>query len=70
MSYDKINPDHYSGSIECIEAIEASMTKEAFIGFLKGNVMKYIWRAGNTPSADEKEDLMKARWYLDKMIGL
>ena len=70
MSYDKINPDHYSGSIECIEAIEASMTKEAFIGFLKGNVMKYIWRAGNKLGSEEKEDLMKARWYLDKMIGL
>jgi hypothetical protein len=38
--HDPINPSHYAdtdGGIECIEAIEASMTMEAFKGFLKGN---------------------------------
>lgn len=37
---DNVNhPAHYTqGGIECIEAIKASMTPEAFRGYLKGNV--------------------------------
>lgn len=39
------NPSHYaSGDIECIDAIKASMTNEAFLGYLKGNIQKYVWR--------------------------
>jgi hypothetical protein len=31
-------PAHYNqGGIECIQAIEASMSHEEFIGYLKGN---------------------------------
>lgn len=60
------HPSHYTnGQIECIEAIEASMPKEEFVGYLKGNVLKYVWRY------DMKgwdEDLRKARWYLDLFI--
>ena len=66
---DMVNhPPHYtSGDIECIDAIEASMTPEAFAGYLKGNVMKYLWRyrfKGN-----ESQDLHKAQWYLNKLTG-
>lgn len=64
---DNINhPQHYIGEIECIDAIEASMTKEAFCGFLKGNVIKYMWRY--TRKDSPVEDLQKAMWYLDKLI--
>ena len=38
------HPPHYQGTIECIDAIEASMSAEAFKGSLKANVMKYVWR--------------------------
>lgn len=39
------HPAHYtSGEIECIVAIEASMSPEEFRGFLKGTAMKYMWR--------------------------
>lgn len=43
---DMVNsPPHYNdGGIECIEAIEASMSEEAFRGYLKGNMLKYLWR--------------------------
>ena len=62
---NNINPSHYKGEIECIEAIKASMSKENFKGYLRGNIMKYIWRferkGGN-------EDLKKAQWYLNKLI--
>ena len=44
--HDPVNsPSHYaSGGIECIDAIKASMSHEAFLGYLKGNVQKYMWR--------------------------
>jgi hypothetical protein len=63
-----INPAHYQkGKVECIEAIEASMSKEAFKGFLKGNCIKYIYRYENKNGA---EDLKKAEWYLLRLIAL
>jgi hypothetical protein len=63
-------PKHYSdtdGGIECIEAIEASMSMEEFKGFLKGNVQKYVWRYAQKNGA---EDLKKAKWYLERLITL
>lgn len=64
---DNVNhPQHYTnGEIECIDAIESSMTKEEFCGYLKGNCMKYIWRYSNKGGL---EDLLKAQWYLNKLI--
>lgn len=63
-----INPAHYQkGGVQCIEAIEASMSKEAFKGFLKGNCIKYIYRYENKNGA---EDLRKAEWYLLRLIAL
>ena len=59
-SPDMVNqPGHYTkdGGIECIEAIKASMSSAAFNGYLKGNVMKYIWRYENK---NKLEDLQKA----------
>jgi len=60
------NPDHYNtGSIECIEAIEESMTPEAFKGYLKGNSMKYLWRYEY--KGKQVEDLQKCQWYLARL---
>jgi hypothetical protein len=66
--HDPVNsPQHYaSGSIECIEAIEASMGSEAFKGFLKGNVQKYVWRYEGKGGV---ESLQKAQWYLNRLIA-
>lgn len=65
---DMVNsPSHYTtDGIECIEAIKASMTPEAFKGYLKGNVMKYMWRYEK--KINPAEDLKKARWYQDRLI--
>jgi hypothetical protein len=39
------------------------------MGFLRGNAMKYIWRAGEKgSSSDEILDLRKAIWYLTKEV--
>lgn len=59
-------PAHYcKGPVECIDAIKSSMTKEAFAGFCKGNVMKYVFRYEDKNGV---EDLKKAQVYLGWMI--
>ena len=65
---DPVNrPSHYTaGGIECIDAIKSSMSTEAFLGFLKGNVQKYMWRYEKKVAP--VEDLKKAQWYLSKLI--
>ena len=64
---DPVNhPSHYaSGGIECIDAIQASMTPEEFQGYLKGNIMKYVWRWREKGG---RQDLQKANWYLTKLL--
>ena len=67
---DVINrPIHYNtGNIECIEAIEESMSSVAFKGYLKGNCMKYLWRYDY--KGKQVEDLQKAQWYLNKLTEM
>lgn len=63
---DTINPSHYKqGNIECIDAIKAA-TGDGFRGYLTGNILKYMWRWKHKNGV---EDLKKARWYLDRLIG-
>ena len=67
---DPVNsPKHYNtGGIECIEAIQASMSKLEFAGYLKGNLSKYIWRYNY--KGKPIEDLNKAKWYLDRLLEI
>jgi len=64
---DPVNsPTHYnSGKLECIEAMEAMLNPEEFIGYLRGNSLKYRWRFRYKNGI---EDLYKARWYEDRLI--
>ena len=64
---DNVNhPSHYAkGGVECIDAIRASMSPEAFAGFCKGNVIKYVFRYEQKGGI---EDLRKASVYLDWLI--
>ena len=65
---DVESPFHYNkGSIECIDAIEAASSREEFEGYLRSNVLKYVWRFRYK---DNIKDLRKARWYLDKLISI
>jgi hypothetical protein len=60
------SPVHYNtGSVECIEAIKASMSDTEFKGYLKGNAMKYLWRYDY--KGKPVEDLKKAQWYLARL---
>lgn len=53
--------------LECIEVVRN-------MPFWKGNVIKYVWRAGlkaaptEDPLVQELEDLEKAAWYLQDRI--
>ena len=64
--YDKINhPSHYTyGEIEIMDFIE-QVTKDykPELAFAIGNAIKYISRANRK---NGKEDLDKARWYLNR----
>lgn len=65
---DMVNqPPHYNqGDIECIQAIEASMTPLEFLGYLKGSIIKYTWRYRYKDAPIE--DLEKANWYLARLM--
>ena len=69
---DMVNhPPHYANpkkKIETIDKIEDSVqfAPDAILGGLQWQVIKYIdrlWDKGNP-----KQDAMKARWYLDRLI--
>lgn len=62
------HPSHYNyGSIETIDVIEDALTDDMAEGFCIGNVIKYVLRYRHKNGV---EDLKKARWYLDRAIGL
>jgi hypothetical protein len=61
------NPSHYTnGEIECIDAIKSAIT--GLVGmeaFCTGQILKYSWRWKHK---NGKEDLEKARYYINKLI--
>lgn len=63
----QIGGDHYkSKTIQPWDAMAAWFNVDEFRGFLRGNAIKYVARAG--AKGDALEDLRKARHYLDKLI--
>lgn len=57
------HPSHYADTVPGIECIDVVQ----HFNFNRGNVIKYVWRAG--AKGDEVEDLRKARQYLDFEIA-
>lgn len=60
---EQINhPRHYGGDTvyEVIKVLEARLTHDQFIGFLRGNAIKYLMRSEQKGGI---EDLRKAEWY-------
>lgn len=62
---DPVNhPSHYtSGKIEVMDFIE-----DKKLNFARGNVIKYVSRAGKKDKDKELEDLRKSSWYLNREI--
>ena len=54
------------GPIECIDAIKAALSPEEWRGFVKGNVLKYVWREAYKGGDC---DLRKAADYLGRYFG-
>jgi hypothetical protein len=66
---DKINhPQHYTnGNVECIDAIEsATVDLKGIEAVCVANVIKYVWRF---KLKNGTEDLMKAKWYLERLMA-
>lgn len=63
MDSNPVEPPHYDfpGGVKVIDLTE-------HLSFCRGNVVKYVARAGRKDIAAELEDLQKARWYLDREI--
>ena len=62
--YDEItNPQHYTdGDIQFIHAAESVLSHDEFLGFLRGNILKYVWRCEK--KQDALKDMQKAHWYM------
>ncbi len=61
------HPSHYTqGKVECIDAIEAAVTGLTGVeAVCTAQCIKYLWR---WKLKNGLEDLLKARWYLDRLI--
>lgn len=65
--WDEISqPKHYTvGGFEAIDVVRAKLTHEEFVGFCKGNVLKYLMRANYKEHHDK--DIGKAEWYMKEL---
>lgn len=62
----KHTDDRYThGPIECIDAIKSALIPEEWRGFVKGNVLKYVWREAYKGGDC---DLRKAADYLARYL--
>lgn len=62
----KYNPKHYKqGKTEVWDFIH-----ENDLCYFKGNIIKYVARAGKKHLEPEIDDLLKAKAYLDKLIAI
>ena len=71
MTAEAVNhPSHYGGEenpYETIKVLRSWMTPEQYTGFLLGNAIKYLSRAGKKGKL--VEDLEKARWYVTEYVN-
>ena len=70
VEWEEVNkPSHYnSNTMETIDLIRDSMESEEYRGYLKGNVFKYVSRCRYKEKENPVKDLLKAQWYLNKLI--
>lgn len=61
----KYHDAHYANmaGLEPIEVMQLVMSREEFIGFLKGNIIKYTMRAGHKQGEAAEKDIAKAKRY-------
>ncbi len=64
----KSNADHYANmQIEPFEVMQGLLTHPEYVGFLKGNIVKYSMRQGRKAGEPAEKDAAKCRAYIDKL---
>lgn len=56
---------HYMGAVQPIELMLNVLSRGEFIGFLKGNMIKYAFRAGRKEGESAEKDRNKYLTYSD-----
>lgn len=67
--FNVINPPHYRGEIECIDAMLQQFGREKVMAFCELNAFKYLWRCEQKHN-EPFVDVGKAMWYLGKFKEL
>ena len=61
----QVSGNHYKDMpVQPWAVMQAVLTRDEFLGFLKGNIIKYSMRAGRKDGSD---DAGKARHYMQKL---
>ena len=63
MRHSNVDPAHYK--LDGVEVIDLAES----LTFNRGNIVKYVARAGVKSPATELEDLEKAQWYIEREIS-
>lgn len=65
---DAINPIHYKqGNVEAIDGIKSALGQEGFEDYLRGQVIRYAWRA--RLKENYLQDLKKMDWYCQRLVS-
>jgi hypothetical protein len=60
--------DYYAtDGVQCSEALRAALGREGYISWLRGTILKYLWRLGAKPGIDPVEDVTKVDWYVQEL---
>ncbi len=64
--------EHYASMVglEPIELMQLVLSPAEFIGFLKGNIIKYTLRAGKKQGEAAEKDVAKAKRYIEWLMKL
>jgi hypothetical protein len=64
--------EHYASMVglEPIELMQLVLSYDEFIGFLKGNIIKYTLRAGKKQGEAAEKDVAKAKRYTEWLVKL
>jgi hypothetical protein len=64
----QVGGSHYKEMpVQPWDVMEAVLTKEEFIGYLKGNVIKYSMRAGRKEGSDDAGKAMHYKYKLQEV---
>jgi hypothetical protein len=67
-----VEPSHYTSNKgrQTWDQISEILGYEQDVGYMRGNVIKYLARFDKKNPEDPVQDLLKARQYLDRLIAV